>query len=175
MTRVRAVRLTALVPAFLLTPNSLPSASLIAIPVRVSLKRIRQTLAAPAQATANQGMHYSLHKDQMTNLTEKTTTTKLLNKLVTSKSNRHRNNGSRTISLNDIIGVRLSRGVTVTVVEDSIIGLVDPLPQNDIESLELNMNNEHTVEGARSIPIWIGMLAGTKQDILPIGLIISLV
>lgn len=111
----------------------------------------------------------------MTNLTEKTTTTKLLNKLVTSKSNRHRNDGSRAISLNDIIGVRLSRGVTVTVVEDSIIGLVDPLPQNDIESLELNMNNEHTVEGARSIPIWIGMFAGTKQDILPIGLIISLV
>lgn len=111
----------------------------------------------------------------MTNLTEKTTTTEFLNKLVTSKSNRHRNNSSRTISLNDIIGVRLSRGITVTVVEDSIIGLVDPLPQNDIESLSLIMNNSLTVEGARSIPIWIGMLAGTKQDILPIGLIISLV
>lgn len=57
MTRVRAVRLTALVPAFLLTPRVLPSLSMTVIPARVSLKRIKYTLAAPAQATANQGMH----------------------------------------------------------------------------------------------------------------------
>ena len=29
--------------------------------------------------------------------------------------------------------------------------------------------------GASSMPIWMGMLAGTKQDILPIGLMICLV
>lgn len=58
MTRVSAVRFTAFVPAFLLTPRGLPSLSVTVIPARVSLKRIRYTLAAPAHATANQGMHY---------------------------------------------------------------------------------------------------------------------
>ena len=55
---VSAVRFTAFVPAFLLTPRGLPSLSVTVIPARVSLKRIRYTLAAPAHATANQGMHY---------------------------------------------------------------------------------------------------------------------
>ena len=57
--RVRAVRFTAFDPAFLLTPRAFPSLSVTVIPARVSLKRIKYTLAAPAQATANQGIHYS--------------------------------------------------------------------------------------------------------------------
>ena len=40
--------------------DALPSLSVTVMPVRVSLKRIRYTLAAPAHATANHGMHYFL-------------------------------------------------------------------------------------------------------------------
>ena len=68
-------------------------------------------------------------------LSEKTTTTELLNQLVTSQSHRHRHNRSRTVRLDDIRVVGFSRGVTVAVVENGIVGLVDPLPQDDIEGL----------------------------------------
>ena len=57
ITRVNAVRFTALLPAFRLTPSSFPSLSFTVMPVRVSLNRIKYTFAAPAHATANQGMH----------------------------------------------------------------------------------------------------------------------
>ena len=86
-------------------------------------------------------------------LSEETATTELLDQLVTGKSNRNRHHSSRAISLDDIRGIGLSGGVTVAVVEDGVVGLVDPLPQDDVEGLAIkNEMCKNTVAGANNIP-----------------------
>ena len=89
ITRVNAVRFTAFVPAFLLTPSALPSLSVTVMPVRVSLKRIRYTFAAPAHATANHGMHYAIMKRGKNHLAQQTTAAHLRHQLVAGESHTH--------------------------------------------------------------------------------------
>ena len=140
-TRVRAVRFTALVPAFRLTPSWFPSLSITAIPVRVSLKRIKYTFAAPAHATANQGMHYTLRDLTNAYLAQQTATTKTLDQLVTGQSHTHRHDSGRAVRLSNVLPVRLSRRVTVAVVEHSVVGLVGPLPKDHIQGLRESGNS----------------------------------
>ena len=140
-TRVNAVRFTALVPALRLTPSSFPSLSITEIPVRVSLKRIKYTFAAPAHATANQGMHYTVRDPANAYLAKQTATTKTLDQLVTGQSHTHGHDRGRAVRLCNVLQVRLGRRVAVAVVEHSVIRLVDPLPQDHIEGLGVNNNN----------------------------------
>ena len=74
-------------------------------------------------------------------LSEETTTTTLLDQLVTSKGNRDGNDSSRAVSLDNVGSVGFSGGVTVAVVEDGVVGLVDPLPQDDVEGLAIKNEN----------------------------------
>ena len=86
-------------------------------------------------------------------LSEETTTTTLLDQLVTSKGNRDGNDSSRAVSLDNVGSVGFSGGVTVAVVEDGVVGLVDPLPQDDVEGLAIkNEMCKNTVAGANNIP-----------------------
>ena len=85
-----------------------------------------------------------------THLTEKTTTSTLLNELVSSKSNTHRHNSSRAVCFQDISAVRLSRSIAVAVVEDSIVCLIEPLPQNNVECLGMiNKTKKHSGRGKK--------------------------
>lgn len=65
-------------------------------------------------------------------------------------------------------------GVTVGVVEDGVVRLVDPLPEDDVEGLGLDAGRGgRTVGAARSIPAWMGMLQGTKAPMRPMMLRVS--
>ena len=140
ITRVSAVRFTAFVPAFLLTPSALPSLSVTVMPVRVSLKRIRYTFAAPAHATANHGMHYAIMKRGKNHLAQQTTAAHLRHQLVAGESHTHRHDGGGAVRLQDVHVVGLRGGVAVAVVEDGVVRLVDPLPQNHVEGLAVRRN-----------------------------------
>ena len=72
-----------------------------------------------------------------TYLAKKTATSSLSHQLVTNKSHTHRDDCGRAISLHNVRSIRLSRSIAVAVVENSIICLVNPLPENGIESLDI--------------------------------------
>ena len=76
-----------------------------------------------------------------------------MDQLVTGKGNGDGNDSSRAVSLDDVGGVGFGGGVTVAVVEDGIVGLVDPLPQDDVEGLAIKRQMcKNTVAGANNIP-----------------------
>ena len=173
--RVNAVRFTALVPALRLTPSSFPSLSITAIPVRVSLKRIKYTFAAPAQATANQGMHYA----QRPNECEPCPADHRLRDAgpACCQPEPHSQTRSWPSSTPSRCPLRWTPSTCCGCCSwkwrcrtgwPTATG-------SRWRSAHQWEKQKTTVGGANSIPIWIGMLAGTKQDIRPIGLMICFV
>ena len=86
-------------------------------------------------------MHYTVRDPANAYLAKQTATTKTLDQLVTGQSHTHGHDRGRAVRLCNVLQVRLGRRVAVAVVEHSVIRLVDPLPQDHIEGLGVNNNN----------------------------------
>ena len=82
-----------------------------------------------------------------THLAQQTTTAHLRHQLVAGESHTHRHDGGGAVRLQDVHVVGLRGGVAVAVVEDRIVRLVDPLPQNHVEGLAVRRNGR--MDGGR--------------------------
>lgn len=75
-------------------------------------------------------------------LAQKTAASHLRHQLVAGQRHRHGHHRRRAVGLQDVHVVGFRGGVAVAVVEDGVVRLVDPLPQNHVERLRITPHRQ---------------------------------